>query len=82
MPTTGRTARGRCQNLPPPRTWVDDLCSLEGIDYSELRDANPDPPNDPQAELDLIAGFADEYIGDYVDKMEELVAAKRTRIEE
>jgi hypothetical protein len=71
--------------LPAPSTWVDDLCTMQGVNYETLRTATQGVSSGSgtggaaatpgqQKELDLIAGFADEYIGDYVQKLEELVS--------
>ncbi len=61
--------------LAPPSVWVDDLCSLQGVDYAALREATPpsEGGTTEEEEVDLIAGFADQYIGDYVRNLEELV---------
>jgi hypothetical protein len=54
--------------LPAPSLWADDVCSLQGIDYSALRTATQG--DDEQV---LIGEFADQYIGDYVRKLKEFV---------
>lgn len=61
--------------LAPPSVWVDDLCSLQGVDYNALREATPpsEGGTTQDEEVDLIKGFADQYIGDYVDDLEELL---------
>jgi len=65
--------------VPPPGTWVDDLCQMTGIDYEALRTAcaaEDEGCIDGGTELDeskLIAEFADQYVGDYVDQLEEFL---------
>jgi hypothetical protein len=65
--------------IDAPSLWVDDLCSVQGIDYNALREATPPPDGEGGAsgeegeELDLIKGFADQYIGDYVARLKEFV---------
>ena len=61
--------------LEPPAQWADDLCSLEGIDYGALR--TPLMPGSDAGvdggEPSVINGFANEYIGDYVQKLSDFV---------
>jgi hypothetical protein len=64
--------------IDAPSLWVDDLCSVQGIDYNALREASPPPDEGEEGpaeaeELDLIKGFADQYIGDYVARLKEFV---------
>ena len=71
--------------IEAPALWVDELCSVQGIDYNRLRCAGTfDPetgscstPTTEQPaggeELDLIKGFADQYVGDYVARLREFV---------
>lgn len=82
--------------LPPPSGWIEDLCSLQGIDYSKLRcaggvdnatgqclqfvnvDAGGSATSTAPASLDdrsspQIQNFANQYIGDYVSRLGELV---------
>jgi hypothetical protein len=59
--------------LEAPKLWVDDLCTVQGVDYKKLRTAVPRQDPSGAAEVDKIAGFADQYIGDYVAKLEEFV---------
>jgi hypothetical protein len=73
--------------IEAPALWVDDLCSVQGINYNALRTALPpgqggsvvgeggsEGSGEPGAEeLDLIAGFSDQYIGDYVARLKEFV---------
>jgi hypothetical protein len=58
--------------LAAPKLWVDDLCTVQGVDYKKLRTASGQAPASP-GEIDKIAGFADEYVGDYVAKLSEFV---------
>ncbi len=57
--------------IDAPALWVEDLCSLEGVDYESLASSVGDETAEEE-EL-LIRGFAEQYIGDYVDKLEEVV---------
>src|SRR5690606_17739056 len=61
--------------LAAPSVWVDDLCSLQGVDYNALREATPpsEGGSTEEEEIDRIAGFADQYVGDYVRNLEELL---------
>lgn len=67
--------------IDAPAVWVDDLCSLSGIDYNAMREAAEDGATldeDGVAtggadEVDLIRGFADQYIGDYVSQLREFM---------
>ncbi len=53
--------------IEPPAVWADDLCSLTGVDYEALSaQAGED-------ESELLGAFADQYIGDYVEQLEEFV---------
>jgi hypothetical protein len=63
--------------LPPPSTWIEDVCSLQGIDYNSLKaELGPDNPNgtpvDPIVD-DITTQFADSFIGDYVAQLREMV---------
>ncbi len=64
--------------LDPPHVWADDVCSLTGVDYQKLHtvdipDGGVDAAALEQHEKDLVAEFADQYIGDYVAKLENFV---------
>jgi hypothetical protein len=59
--------------LAAPAGWVDDVCTVQGVDYESLRTATPGQDPSGAAEADLLAGFADQYVGDYVAKLRELV---------
>ncbi|HKY38779.1 MAG TPA: hypothetical protein VJN18_22710 [Polyangiaceae bacterium] len=59
--------------LEAPSLWVDDVCTAQGVNYQELRTATPEQDPTGAAEVDKIAGFADQYIGDYVAKLREFV---------
>jgi hypothetical protein len=69
--------KGSLGPLEAPSVWVDDLCTVQGVDYNKLRSASGDTggvgADAGQAEIDLIKGFADQYIGDYVAKLGEVV---------
>lgn len=43
-----------------PATWASGLCTMSGIDYARIRSQDPSAPED----------FADDYIGNYVRKLE------------
>jgi hypothetical protein len=63
------------QNIGPleaPATWVDDLCSVQGVNYDKLREGSGQPSSSP-GELDLIKGLANQFVGDYVDKLRQFV---------
>lgn len=61
--------------LPAPATWVNDVCSLTGIDYADLRTLDSDALGTSEniSEEEIIDDFADRYIGDYVRRLEEFV---------
>lgn len=68
--------------IQPPATWVEDLCSVQGIDYSKLRTADPetssedegnDSDGDGQVDSLLLQGFANQYVGDYVAQLREFI---------
>lgn len=61
--------------LEPPATWVDDLCTVQGVNYSKLSTALPPSTGstDPTLEKQLEKGFANQFIGDYVSKLREFV---------
>jgi hypothetical protein len=62
--------------LEPPAQWADDVCTLQGVNYERLKKAyDPDKesgPSDVEEEA-IVAEFADQYIGDYVAKLENFV---------
>ncbi len=58
--------------IEPPSFWADDVCSLTGIDYKALAMAMADD-GAPTEETELIDAFADQYVGDYVDQLDEFV---------
>lgn len=63
--------------LPPPSTWIEDVCSLQGIDYNSLKAEFGKPkadgtPADPFVD-DITTQFADSFIGDYVKQLREMV---------
>lgn len=64
--------------LEAPATWADDVCSLQGVDYERLRGwGNTDVESDggvsdlvlDEYSKQIVAEFADAYIGDYVSKL-------------
>lgn len=83
--------------LAPPAEWADDVCTLQGIDYSKLQtieipelpseeslggaggesneeqDSDFVPISEKEANEKIIQNFADQYIGDYVRKLEQFV---------
>lgn len=59
--------------LPAPATWVDDLCTVQGVNYDALRTATQGQTPTSAGEIDTIKGFANQFIGDYIDKLEEFV---------
>lgn len=63
--------------LEPPQQWADDVCELTGIDYEKLREFE-EPDGGHRSEFgaatdDVINDFVDQYVGDYVDKLENFV---------
>ena len=60
-----------------PSQWADEVCSLQGINYKQLRDSDYDSPgagnNTPSSEVKTIENFADRFVGDYVTKLENFV---------
>lgn len=59
--------------LEPPSVWAENVCSAQGIDYAKLRTADPDGEGSFGGESDLTSDFADQYIGDYVARLEEFM---------
>ncbi len=61
--------------IDAPAEWADDVCSLTGVDYTKLSTfVGPDGGTPTDAgEQAIIAEFADQYIGDYVTKLEGFV---------
>lgn len=63
--------------LEAPSTWIDDVCSLQGVDYQALRRVDATGKaivgDSSVSEEDVVKGFADRYIGDYVAKLREFV---------
>ncbi len=48
-----------------PASWESDLCTLSGFDYQDVRDGSFD------------TGYADEYVGEYVDRLQRVVEGYR-----
>jgi hypothetical protein len=65
--------RGPVGPLSAPSTWVDDVCTVQGVDYDALRTATLEQGPSGATEIDRIAGFADQYVGDYISKLREFV---------
>lgn len=70
--------------LPAPSLWADDVCSVQGIDYQALRTDAAGTTVTVQGTggssvvvspsmRDTIGEFADQYIGDYVEKLKEFM---------
>lgn len=67
--------------LPPPSTWADDLCTMQGVNYEALRARTVEgessgtggTSSEEDPEMDMLAGFSDQYIGDYVDNLREFM---------
>jgi hypothetical protein len=67
--------------LDPPAVWADDICNLSGVDYQTFRAFDlPDggasansSSGGSNPEQQLIAQFADQFIGDYVTKLANFV---------
>lgn len=59
----------------PPSEWVNELCTLGGCDYDDVRNGGVDPgPSDagPSAE-DVPDAYERYFIGDYVTRLENFV---------
>lgn len=75
----GARLRTMVQNvgpLDPPAVWADDVCTLQGVNYETLRkayDADAGTGPSEAEENAIIDEFADQYIGDYVAKLENFV---------
>jgi len=64
------------QNVGPleaPATWVDSLCTVQGVDYNKFRQATQGVDAESDAEIDTVKGFASQFIGDYVGKLRQFV---------
>ena len=69
--------------LDAPATWADDVCRITGIDYEKYRTATlPSADGGPGimsetlhmlVETNVIQGLADQYVGDYVRKLQQFV---------
>lgn len=60
--------------VPPPASWADRVCDMQGFSYDRLRDAYPeDPLLDP--ELQESDSYAHWYIGDYVTLLGDFVTS-------
>ncbi len=58
-----------------PASWADDICSLQGVNYSALSSAaqSGDGGTDATTDQAAISGFADGWVGDYVAKLSNFV---------
>ncbi|MFT3927538.1 MAG: hypothetical protein QM778_33710 [Myxococcales bacterium] len=59
--------------VPAPQGWADKICSLSGIDYKKIRDAKAQEADQQNSGEDYT--YADEYVGDYVKRLEEFITA-------
>ena len=61
--------------VEPPRSWANDVCGMQGIDYSQIRSADEENPIDSMTWEEPPEGddFANAYIGDYVTLLEDFV---------
>jgi hypothetical protein len=57
----------------PVSVWIDDVCSLQGIDYEALRVADSETPTFDDLNSETIQNFSNQYIGDYVARLREFV---------
>jgi hypothetical protein len=77
--------------LDAPFNWADDVCHLTGVDYKTLSQQLPDAgssgvqqdagsPRVQQATIDqqVASEFADQFIGDYVQKLTDFVTFYNT----
>ena len=57
-----------------PATWVNDVCTMQGIDYSKIRQPEQTATKDPFANSPVPGDdFSTEYIGDYITRLEDFV---------
>jgi hypothetical protein len=56
--------------IDAPALWAEQLCSLQGINYDDLKASDPSAVGGDTFD---VWAFADRYIGDYVDKLSEFV---------
>ena len=67
------------QVVEAPSVWADDICSLTGVDFEALKTfltedgGIPEGGVDGAAEQELIENFADQFLGDYVQRLENFV---------
>lgn len=59
--------------LEAPATWVDSVCTVQGVNYDSLRQTTAGVDAKSAAETDTVKGFANEFIGDYIDKLRQFV---------
>jgi len=59
--------------LEAPATWADDLCTVQGVDYSKLRTATVGADPTSPSEVDTVKGFANQFVGNYIDKLRQFV---------
>jgi len=62
----------------PPSKWANEICDLQGLNYAEIRQPNPEAPvtgTEPGAKPLPGDDFAHAYVGDYVKKLEDFVSS-------
>jgi hypothetical protein len=59
--------------LTPPASWVENLCSVQGIDYEKLREAGGTESVNEGADSAVTQEFANQFIGDYVAQLREFI---------
>ena len=58
--------------LDAPASWADDICSLTGVDLTAL-DSGDAGQASSAANQQISTQFADSFVGDYVDKLQNFV---------
>jgi hypothetical protein len=59
--------------LSPPASWVENLCSVQGIDYEKLRQAGTTESAAEGSDSGSTQEFANQFIGDYVAQLREFI---------
>lgn len=59
---------GELPLVEDPARWVDELCTLDGIDYERIRDESLDTG---------LIDYSNGYIGDYVRRLERIIESYR-----
>lgn len=57
--------------LSAPSVWHKDICYVSGVDYAQLRTLQQEGEVTPEEEV--LDKFADQYVGDYIDQLEQFV---------